>query len=411
MQTIFTRQNYRIYPEKSGCGYLNQDMGNQRFIWNYFLALNIEKYQEEKKFIFYNEMSSLLPKLKEEFPFLKEGNSTGLQQTLRQLDTALKGSFKSTKNKVQKGFPKFKKFSSKASVCYPQSVKISGNQLKVPKFKGNIKIVDNGMGLPEYFNSVTLSRNPSGQYHASFVVQIQIPDLVELDSSSKAVGVDMNSGHLVVLDDGSAIVNPRHLLKHEKRLKKYQKRYSRKCKGSSNQNKARLKVAKQHARVSNARLDHVEKFTLDIVRNNDLIVVEDLNVKAMQKWNGRMIQSAPFGMIRSKLEWKCRREGKHFVKIGRYVPTSKACSGCGQIHDLNLSQRRLSCDCGLSLHRDHNAAINILNVGLGMKNLTAGTAGLACGETKVAGRLAARWVSLAPVSGAVKQETVRSLAE
>ena len=405
MENFFTRQNHRIYPDKGGVEYFSQDMGNQRFIWNHFLSLNIAKYETEKKFIFYNEMAGLLPKLKEEFPFLKLGYSAGLQQTLRQLDTALKGSLKSTKNKVRKGFPKFKKFSGTGSVCYPQAVKITNNSLSIPKFKGKIKIVDNGKGLPEDYNSVTMTRSSSGKYHASFVVQTSIPDLVELNSDSRAVGIDMNSGHLVVLDDGSAIVNPRFLAAKEKRLKKYQRQHSRKVKGSSNRNKSRLKLARYHEKVANARLDHVEKFTLDIVRNNDIVVVEDLNVKAMQKWNGRMIGSAPFGMIRSKLEWKCKREGKHFVKIGRYVPTSKACSGCGQIHDMNLSKRWLSCDCGLELHRDHNAAINILNVGLGIindptKNLTAGTAGLACGETKVTGR-SVQWVSL-------KQETVRS---
>ena len=95
-------------------------MGNQRFVWNYFLAKNIEKYEIEKKFIFYNDMAKLLPNVKEEFPFLKVGNSAALQQTLRQLDVALKGSFKTTKNKVRKGFPKFKRKSGTGAMCYPQ---------------------------------------------------------------------------------------------------------------------------------------------------------------------------------------------------------------------------------------------------------------------------------------------------
>lgn len=404
----FIRQNYRIYPTESGISFLNQDTGNQRFIWNYFLNLNIKKYEVEKKFLFYYDMAKMLPDLKKEFEFLKMGNSAGLQQTLRQLDIALKGSFKSTKNKVRKGFPKFKKKSGTGSVCYPQSVKVIGDNLEFPKFKGVIKIKDNGMGLPEDYNSVTITKSASGKFHASFVVPFEIPDKVQINDNSKVVGIDLNSKHIMVLDDGSAVINPKHLLKKEKRLKKYQRSYSRKVKGSSNKNKARIKLAKLHEDVANTRKDFIEKIALDIVRNNDVIVIEDLNVKAMQKWNGRMIQSAPFGMVRSKLTWKANKSGKHLVVIGRYVPTSKVCSDCGTIHEFGLETRWISCDCGNEIHRDHNAAKNILNAGL--KNVTAGTAGLACGETKVHDtRNGIRWVSLC--SKEPKQENTRSLVE
>ena len=201
----------------------------------------------------------------------------------------------------------------------------------------------------------------------------------------------MNSNHIMVLDDGSAVVNPKHLSQKEKRLKRYQRQYSRKKNGSSNKNKARIKLAKLHEKVANCRKDFIEKLTLDVVRNNDIIVIEDLNVKAMQKWNGRMIQSAPFGMIRSKLTWKANRLGKHLVVINRYEPTSKVCSECGQIHEFDLNTRWLSCDCGAEIHRDHNAAINILNAGI----RTVGITGIACGETKVHDSdNGVRWVSL-----------------
>jgi putative transposase len=201
----------------------------------------------------------------------------------------------------------------------------------------------------------------------------------------------LNSNHIMVLDDGSAVVNPKHLLQKEKRLRRYQRQYGRKKNGSSNKNKARIKLAKLHEKVTNCRKDFVEKLTLDVVRNNDIIVIEDLNVKAMQKWNGRMIQSAPFGMIRSKLTWKANRLGKHLVVINRYEPTSKVCSECGQIHNFGLDTRWLSCDCGAELHRDHNAAINILNAGI----RTVGITGIARGETKVHdSNNGVRWVSL-----------------
>ena len=401
-QESFIRQNYRIYPTREQAAYLNQDMGNQRFIWNYFLAKSIERYELEKKFYFGAEMSKMLPDMKKEenFPFLKLGSSQGLQTTCRNLDIALRGSFKSTKNKVRKGFPKFKKKSGTGSVTYPQGVRLVGGKLHIPKLNMLVKIVDNGMGLPEDYNSVTFTRSSSGQFYASFVVPFQIPCKVQIDANSKAVGIDLNSQHIMVLDDGSAVVNPKHLLEKEKRLKRYQRAFSRKQKGSSNKNKARIKLAKVHEKVANSRKDFVEKLTLDIARNNDIIVIEDLNVKAMQKWNGRMVQSAPFGMIRSKLTWKANRLGKHLVVIDRFTPTSKVCSECGQIHEIGLGTRWLSCDCGTSLHRDHNAAINILNAGL--RDIEAGTAFQACGETKVHDLSnEIRWVSL-------KQENTRS---
>jgi len=265
------------------------------------------------------------------------------------------------------------------------------------------------MGLPQDYNSVTITKSATGKFHASFVVPFMIPDKVQINKNSSVVGIDLNSKHIVVLDDGSAIINPKHLLKKEKRLKKYQKQYSKKQKGSSNKNKARIKLARLHEKIANARKDFVEKITLDIVRNNDIIVIEDLNVKGMQKWNGRMIQSAPFGLIRSKLTWKANKLGKHLVVIDRYEPTSKVCSDCGQIHDFGLNTRWLSCDCGLELHRDHNAAINILHAGLRIleenpdKNFEVGTTFKACEETKFHDSSnGIRWVSL-------KQENTRVL--
>ena len=403
-QESFIRQNYRIYPNKEQAKFLAQDMGNQRFIWNHFLARSIERYELEKKFCFFFEMTKQLPILKKEdnFAFLKIGNSQGLASTCKTLDIALRGSFKSTKNKVRKGFPKFKKKTGSGSVTYPQHVKLVDGKLRIPKLKSDIIIIDNGMGLPDKYFSVTITRSASGKFYASFVVPFQIPDKVQINANSKAVGIDLNSQHIMVLDDGSAIVNPKHLLAKEKRLKRYQRAFSRKQKGSSNKNKARIKLAKVHEKVANSRKDFVEKLTLDIARNNDIIVIEDLNVKAMQKWNGRMVQSAPFGMVRSKLTWKANKLGKHLVVIDRYTPTSKVCSECGQIHELSLKTRWLSCDCGAELHRDHNAAINILNAGL--QNIEAGTAFEACGETKVHDLSnEIRWVSL-------KQEDATSLA-
>jgi putative transposase len=262
-----------------------------------------------------------------------------------------------------------------------------------------VKIKSGGQPFPENFNSVTITRSASGKFYASFVVPFVIPTQVQINDNSSAVGIDLNSKYLMVLSNGRAIQNPKHLLKKERKLKKYQRQHARKVKGSKNREKSRIKLAKLHEYVANQQKDFIRKAAVDITKNFDIICIEDLNVKSMQKWNGRMIQSAPFGLIRSTLEWMAKKHGKHVSVIGRYVPSSKACHECGQIHELDLKTRWFSCDCGVEIHRDLNAAINILNVGL--QNYEAGTASKACGETKVHdGNI--RWVSL-------KQEMTESL--
>ena len=388
-RTVFIRQNFRIYPTKEQQQFFLQDMGNQRFIWNYILSKSIEKYEQEKKFIWYHEAASLLPELKKELDWLKLGNSQALQQTLKDLDQAFKDAFKKTG--TRSGFPKFKKKESGGSCRYPSGCSIENSKLSVPKLKSNIKVA--GENIPIEFKSCTVSLKPSGKWFISLVVEIDEVSKVEFNSKSKVVGIDLNSKYFVVLDNGDAVVNPKHLLKKEKQLKRYQRRMSRKVKGSNNRSKQRIKVARKHESVASQRKEFVEQLTTELVKEYDVLVIEDLNVKAMQKWNGRMIQSAPFGLFRSKLTWKANKHGKHLIVIDRFAPTSKVCNECGQIHQFGLNVRWLNCDCGAKVHRDLNAAINIKNIGIS----TAGMAGsYASGDAKVHGLdvHGIRWVSL-----------------
>ena len=347
----FIRQNVRLYPSKEQIQFLNQDIGNQRFVWNHFLAENKKLYEEEKKFLFYSDTSKLLLDFKNQNEFLKIGNSQALQQTLRDFDLALKSGYKQ-----QKGFPRFKKKSSGGSIRLPQGCSVIDWKLKLPK----IGFIKSKGSLPEVFNSVTILRKPSGKFFASFVVPFVLPEKVEIKSS---IGIDLNSRHFVVLSDGSAIENPKFLKEKEIRLKRYQRVYSRKQKGSSNQNKARIKVAKQFEKIGNSQHNFVDQLTTNLVKTYDHLSIEDLNVKAMMKFNGRMIGMAPFGSFRLKLTWKANKFGKHLEVINRFCPTSKVCSECGQELKLTLKDRWISCDCGNSLQRDHNAAINIHRTG------------------------------------------------
>jgi putative transposase len=368
---MFIRQNYRLYPTKDQELFLVQDIGNQRFLWNQMLQLNKIWYESRQEFLWYYDMVVLLPEMKELYPFLKDGNSQCLQQTLRDLDQALKNYLK---NRKHFGFPKFHKKSSGGSCRLPQHLKFVGSRLILPKIKG-VKIVDNGQGIPPLFKSTTLLLKPSGKWFASFVVEKQEVTKVELNSNSKIVGIDLNSVDFVVTNENQRVKNPKHLRQYERRLKKYQKRMSRKIPKSKNFEKARRKVARVHEHIASCRKDWIEKLTNNLVQENDVLVIEDLNVKAMQQFNGRMIRSAPFGTFRNKLTWKANREGKHLVVIDRYAPTSKICSRCGEVHQMKLSDRWLSCPCGLGIDRDHNAAINIRKIGLKQLPATVGTTG------------------------------------
>lgn len=351
----YIRKTYRIYPSESQLIHLNQEVGNQRFLWNYVLDINIKQYEKDKKFVFYERNSASLTALKTEFEFLAVGASQPLQQTLRDFDQALRQSFKSSVS--GKRFPKFKKKSSGGSVRYPQGVFIKDKKLKLPKLHP-IKVVGE---LPTKFNSVTIIKRPSGKWFASFVVPFELPEKV---SPSSCVGVDLNSKRFVVTSEGEYVTNPKHLLEKEKKLKRYQRKFSRAKQASNNKEKLRKRLAKAHEKIANQRKDFVEKITTDLAKTYDVIAIEDLNVKAMQKWNGRMIQSAPFALFRSKLTWKANKYGKHLIVIGRYDPTSKMCSECGTLHEMPPNIRHMSCGCGLEMDRDLNAAKNILRFGL-----------------------------------------------
>ncbi|MCA9495934.1 MAG: transposase, partial [Nanoarchaeota archaeon] len=263
-QQNYIRQNVRLYPNKNQIQFLNQDIGNQRFVWNHFLFENKKLYEKEKKFLFYSDTAKLVVELKKENEFLQLGVAQALQQTLRDFDLAIKQGYKQ-----KKGFPKFKKKSSGGSIRLPQGCSVINGKVKLPKI-GAIKSKGK---LPEDFNSVTIIRKPSGKFFASFVVPITLPEKVEIKSS---IGIDLNSNHFVVLSDGSAIKNPKFLKEKEIRLKRYQRAYARKQKGSKNQEKARIKLANQHEKIGNCQKDFLDQLTTNLVKTYDHLSIEDL---------------------------------------------------------------------------------------------------------------------------------------
>jgi putative transposase len=368
----YLRQNYRLYPNKTQAAILNQWLGQCRFVWNHMLAKNIEKYDKEKKFIFKFEMNNLLPELKKEFEWLKEVPAQSLQQKCQDLDLALKRCFKK-----QAQFPKFKSRNKDMSgINFPQSWKLLGNKLHIPKMKTPIRVaIDRPLlGKP---GSLVLKKDKCGDFWISILVELPEDFIPEMTTGMKSLGVDVGIKEFAVLSDGTKINNPRFLKKSKKKLLKLQRSHSRKQKKSKNREKARNLLARQHRKITRQRKDFIYKTACSIAKNNDIITIEDLNIKGMMK-NHKLagaIADVSWRMFFNHLIWQCKKRGKHLVVIGRFFASSKTCSSCGSVDsDLTLNDRTYSCsECGHEMDRDLNAAINIERQGLHLRRNTVGT--------------------------------------
>lgn len=379
---MFIRQNFRIYPTFKQIETLNQWLGQGRFVWNYMLSKNIERYENEKKFIFAYDMNNLLPDLKKqtETSFLKEIPSQCLQQKCADLDTAIKNKFKH-----KRGFPRFKsKRTDESGIRFP-SVKIEGKKLIIPKMKNGIRIVLH-RDIIGTIGSTTISKDKTGAFYASILVKVDdsfLPSKTPIIETM--VGVDVGLKEFAITSDGEFFGNPKFLRRMEPKIKKAARRHSKKTKGSKNKEKTRIKLARLHKKVSNQRKDFINKAAHSIVKSNDLIVIEDLSSNNMMKNHSlaKSIADVSWFQFKCALEWQSVKRGKHLVKIGRFFPSSKTCSCCGHKQDMPLDVRTFVCEsCGFTLDRDINASMNILNEGIRLfKQNTAGTAEIhACGD-------------------------------
>ena len=365
------RQIYRAYPNKATQAELNQNIGNARFVWNYFLNLIIEKYRKEGKFIFYNNLSKLLTVLKKqpEFEWLNLSESTNLQQKLRDLDKAIRQSI-SKKYTNKKGFPKFKsRKTDESGIKFVSEVKfIDENHIQLRKISQPIKVKFHRplLGKP---TSVTVIKDRVGNWFVSFVVQID-DDFVELhkDEIETAVGIDLGCKTFAVCSDGTSYDNPKFLYKSEKKLKKLQKKHNKKQKNSNNKEKSRKRLAKQHKKVANQRNNFIKQTASSIAKKNDLVVCEDLNVSGIIKNHklAKTVSDCGLGTFLTELQWQCKKRGKIFHQVDRWYPSSKTCNHCGYIKkELKLSEREWICpNCGSIIDRDYNASLNILQQGL-----------------------------------------------
>jgi putative transposase len=370
------RYSFRVHPSAGQRMALARAFGCARVVFNDALRARETARAAGLPFIPSGELSKQLTASKKtpERAWLAEVSSVVLQQSLRDLDTAYKNFFDGLKGKRPKtGPPRFKsRKDTRQSVRFTANAgwKITtGGKLRLPKV-GDLA-VKWSRSLPSVPTTVTMVKDSAGRYFASFVVETEPEALPETDS---VVGIDLGLTHFAILSDGTKIDSPRFLRRAEKKLKKAQQDLSRKAKGSKNRTKARIKVARAHARTADARREFHHRLSTKIIRENQSVAVEDLSVKGLARTRmAKSVHDAGWSAFTTMLEYKAAKYGRTLIRIGRFEPTSQVCSQCGvQDGPKPLHIREWTCGaCGTVLDRDINAAVNVAKA--------AGLAVSACG--------------------------------
>lgn len=383
---MYLRYRYRLYPTPEQERQFRLFAGGARFVWNLFLEWNMRYYEDQKKFLFYNDMAKLLTRVKklDDYKWLGEVSAQVLQQKLRDLDQSLPN-----KKYPNRGFPRFKKKSlHRDSFRFPQHVKVKGDFIQFPVI-GDVRFDNHRPVLP--FKSATVILD-GDKWYVSFVVDV--PEATPLPApilESRSVGIDLGISSFVTTSDGQVYDNPRFLDRSLKKIKKHQRRLDRKKKGSNNRKKQQKRVYNAHKKVRNQRADYLHQISNQITNDYDLICLEDLNVAGMMKNHclARQIGQVGWSTLVNNIIYKAKLKGRYVVLIGRYQPSSKTCSSCGTVKAMPLSDRTYVCTCGLVMDRDVNAARNIHKWGReihteghsGMRNSTS--ISHACGGSHV----------------------------
>lgn len=354
----------RVYPTNEQKMTLAKAFGCARWFWNYSLNLTNETYMATGKGLSRADIQGMLPQLKkqEETEWLQEPYSQCLQVVALNLSKAFINFFER-----RAAFPRFKSKQGKQSLTYPQNVKIERDKyLKLPKI--GLVYAKIHRPIEHSLRTVTITKTPSNKYYASILFD-NGKEQPKTKIEGKALGIDLGLNHFAITSDGSKFDNPKWLAKHEQNLKIKQQRLSRRQKGSNNRNKARLAVAKVHEKIASCREDFLHKLSRRIVNKNQVICVENLNVKGMVRNHNlaKAISQVGWGMFCTMLKYKAENEGKVYQEVDRFFPSSKTCNVClHQVKSLTLDIRYWDCsNCGTKhIDRDLNAAKNIRDEGL-----------------------------------------------
>lgn len=370
---------FRIYPNKKQSELIMKTIGSSRFIFNHFLDMWSTQYKETGKGMSYNSCSALLPAMKkqEETIWLKEVDSIALQSSLKNLADSFSRFFKG-----QNKYPNFKSknnpVQSYKTNNVNNSIQLIDNNIKLPKL-GLVKVSKSHQPTGRIINA-TIRRTVSGKFFVSLLCEEEI---YELDKTNSSIGIDLGVSDFAIFSDGSKIDNNRFTRNAEKKLKREQRKLSRRAllakkEGrrlfeAKNYQKQKLKVARLYEKVANQREDFLNKLSTEIVKNHDLICIEDLNVKGLlrNKKLSKSISDVSWSAFVSKLEYKAKWYGRQIIKIDRWFPSSQICSTCNHSDGKKpLSIREWTCSsCKTTHDRDINAALNILKEGTRLEAL------------------------------------------
>ena len=373
---MYLAQKFRLYPTNDQKEALEKAFGCTRWYWNYSLDLCQKTYKETGKGLTRNKIQSLLPSLKKENKWLgTDVYSQCLQVVALNLSTAYKNFFEKRAN-----FPRFKPKHGKQSISYPQNTKLKKDYIYFPKL-GDIycRFSREVVGT---IKTVTISKTPDQKYFVSILVDDGRDAIAPSSIEGKAVGIDVCLLDFAATSDGSKYNNPKHWNKHFKKLKRRQQQLSKKVKGSNNRSKTKLIVSKVHSKIARCREDFLHKLSRKIINENQVIAVENLNVKGMIKNHNlaKAINDVGWGMFCTMLKYKAENEGKIYIEVDRFFPSSKTCNNCLHVIDkMPLDVRQWQCSkCNVQHDRDINAARNIRDEAL--RILTVGRIVTASGD-------------------------------
>ena len=369
----------RIYPDDVQKEFISKQLGCCRLVYNKLLDYKKTQYEQNKLNISWKELGKYLTNLKkqDEYLFLNDVYTQSLQQSIMDLIKAYDNFFK-----LHKGYPKFKSKKDTKQTCrftnmiFKNKRKINGNRITLIKQLKNILFKcsrKNEIYLNHNQNkihSVTLTKTATNKYYLSILIDYNIQQKEKLDT---VIGLDLGIKDFIIDSNGNRYENKHFYKNQEKKLMKLQKQLSKKQKESNNKNKLRIKLAKVYESIKNQRNAYLHQITSKLVNENQIICIEDLNVKGMMQNHklSKSIQELSFYEFRRQLEYKCRWYKRQLIIIDRFYPSSKTCHNCGYIYkDLKLSQREWICPhCGKLIDRDYNASLNILSQGLKQMNL------------------------------------------
>lgn len=362
---------YRVYPTTEQADKFAQTFGCCRKVWNLMLADKIAYYKATGE-----SLQTTPAQYKKEYIFLKEVDSLALANVQLNLQSSYKAFF-DKKRKKRSGFPKFKsrKHTRKSYTTNNQKgtvAIIEGRYIKLPKI-GKVKAIIHRQPEADWIiKSATVSQESDGTFYISILFEFK-KNIVQVAKSDNVIGLDYKSDGLYMDSNGNIGTNHKYYRESYRKLAKAQRRLSRKVGSEKNQTKSNnylkqlKKVNKIHRHISDQRLDNLHKLSTEIANQFDVICVESLDMKAMSNkgfGNGKATLDNGYGLFLNMLEYKLSDRGKYFIKVDKWYPSSQLCSCCGSQRKLTLADRIYKCDCGLTIDRDYNAAINIKNEGL-----------------------------------------------